>query len=132
MFTDRKMFHFHYPGAMVKPGRWLKRGQKHEAPPVHHAQVVNPYAGSTQFGATEAHLVAGTSKLKSMYHKKQGQPSKNITQQEYVDVMSTLISEGRRRASLLGHCSKTITPATRMLSTSSSSKLQSMGLASSC
>jgi hypothetical protein len=87
MFTDRKKFHFNYPGAKVHQVAWVKVGSQRVAPKVNHAMVVNMYAGITPFGVTKPHLVAGTSKHKSIYFNKKGQPSKNITGQEYKDVV---------------------------------------------
>lgn len=62
MFTDRKKFHFNFPGAKVHQVAWVKVGSKRVAPRVNHAMVVNMYAGITPFGVTKPHLVAGTSK----------------------------------------------------------------------
>jgi transposase len=97
MFTDRSKFHFSYPGVIVKPIKWVQKGQKPVALKVNHAQVVNLYAGITKWGVTKCHIVAGTSKHKSTYLNKKGQGSKNITSSEYRDVLKqTLLPEGTR------------------------------------
>ena len=97
MFTDRSKFHFFYPGASIKPVGWVRKGQKRQAPRVNHAMVVNLYAGITKWGVTKCHIVAGTSKHKSKYLNKKGQPSKNISSAEYKDVLKdTLLPEGTR------------------------------------
>jgi hypothetical protein len=67
------------------------------------------YAGITPFGVTKPHLVAGTSKHKSIYFNKKGQPSKNITGQEYKDVvLGTFLPEGKRIFSARGISSWTL------------------------
>jgi hypothetical protein len=97
MVTDRSKFHFSYPGVIVKPTKWVRKGTKSVAHKVNHAQVVNLYAGITKWGVTKCHIVAGTSKHKSIYLNKKGQGSKNITSAEYRDVLkNTLLPEGRR------------------------------------
>jgi transposase len=109
MFTDRKKFHFNFPGAKVHQVAWVKVGSQRVAPRVNHAMVVNMYAGITPFGVTKPHLVAGTSKKKSIYFNKKGQPSKNITGQEYKDVvLRTFLPEGRRIFSARGISSWTL------------------------
>jgi transposase len=97
LISDRSKFHFSYPGVVVKPTKWVRKGKKSVAYKVNHAQVVNLYAGITKWGVTKCHIVAGTSKHKSTYLNKKGQPSKNITSAEYRDVLKqTLLPEGRR------------------------------------
>ncbi len=103
LFTDRKKFLFKYPGASVKPQQWLKQGSVSEAYAVNHAQTVNVYAGISRFGVTDCHIVAGTSKHKSMFTNKLGKPSKNITSDEYEAVLtSTLLPGGRKIFSTRG------------------------------
>jgi transposase len=103
MFTDRKKFHFNFPGAKVHQVAWVRVGAKRVAPRVNHAMVVNMYAGITKFGVTKPHLVAGTSKHKSIYFNKKGQTSKNITGHEYKDVvLKTFLPEGKRIFSARG------------------------------
>lgn len=97
MITDRKRFHFYYPGVQVKPMKWIKKGEKWVAPKVNHAQMVNLYAGITKYGVTKAHIVAGTSHHVSAFTNKKGQPSKNITTAEYEHVLQhTFLPEGNR------------------------------------
>ena len=109
MFTDRKKFHFNFPGAKVHQVAWVKVGSQRVAPRVNHAMVVNMYAGITPFGVTKPHLVAGTSKHKSIYFNKKGQTSKNITAHEYKDVvLGTFLPEGKRIFSARGISSWTL------------------------
>jgi len=97
MFTDRKKFHFNHPGVSVKQCQWVEAGKEREANTVNHAMTVNMYAGITKYGVTEPHLVAGTSKLASPYKTKKGTPAKNITAEEYEQVLKqTLLPEGKR------------------------------------
>jgi transposase len=97
MFTDRKKFHFSYPGVKVQPVTWCLGSGIREAPSVNHALVVNAYAGITRYGVTLFHLVAGTSKHQSTYKNKQGKGARNITSAEYGGVVkNTLLPEGKR------------------------------------
>ena len=103
MFTDRSKFHFFYPGSSIKHVGWVRKGQKRQALKVNHAMVVNLYAGITKWGVTKCHIVAGTSKHKSKYLNKKGQPSRNISAAEYKDVLKdTLLPEGSRIFGTLG------------------------------
>jgi transposase len=106
MFTDRKKFHFNFPGAKVHQVAWVKVGSQRVAPRVNHAMVVNMYAGITKFGVTKPHLVAGTSKHKSIYFNKKGQTSKNITGHEYKDVVLNTFLPDRGQEDLF--CSRNI------------------------
>ena len=48
------------------------------------------------FGVTRAHIVAGTSKVKTEYKNKKTGPAKNITTAEYLDVLkSTFLQDGK-------------------------------------
>jgi hypothetical protein len=97
MITDRKKFLFSFPGARVRRVEWLKVGERREAYRPNNPMVVNMYAGITKHGVTKAHLVTGTSKLKTSYKNKKGQLSRNITSAEYEDVVTkTLLPEGAR------------------------------------
>jgi hypothetical protein len=97
LFSDRKRFQFNYPGVKVGQGKWLKGSEKHEVQKVNHAYTVNIYCGLSPYGMTVAHEVAGTSSLKSPFVNKKGQPSKNITAEEYKNVMeSTLLPGGQK------------------------------------
>jgi hypothetical protein len=97
MITDRKKFMFSYPGTSVKRVQWVRKGEQRQAYRPNNPMVVNMYAGITKHGVTKAHLVTGTSKLKTSYKNMKGQPSRNITSAEYVDVMlATLLPEGAR------------------------------------
>ena len=102
-FTDRKKFHFTYPGTKVQPVSWLLDGAPREARSVNHALVVNVYAGITRHGVTQFHEVAGTSKHESTYKNKKGKGARNITSSEYGNVVkATLLPEGRRIFSIQG------------------------------
>jgi hypothetical protein len=94
MFTDRKKFLFSYPGAKVKPVAWVYKGCTRQASQVNHPQCVNLYAGITSSGITMIHVVAGTSKHKSLYYNKQGKQSRNITAEEYKDVLKKTLLPG--------------------------------------
>ena len=97
MFTDRKKFHFSYPGEKVKPTQWLLDGQKRLARQVNHPSCVNVYGGITRYGVTKLVVVAGSSKHKSKHLNKKGQPATNITKGEYKEVLLySLLPEGRR------------------------------------
>jgi hypothetical protein len=87
MFTDRKRFYWKHPGVKVKGMQWVRVGTKPTATIVSNPQCVNVYAGITKHGVTFCHVVAGTSKHKSIYVNKKGQPSRNITAVEYKDVL---------------------------------------------
>ena len=103
MFTDRKRYELKYPGVKVSRSKWVVRGESWQAQQVNHPQSVNLYAGFTIHGITKAHVVTGTSKLKSGYLNKKGEAAKNITTAEYKDVLQkTLLPEGRRLFSTNG------------------------------
>jgi len=87
MFSDRKRYYWKHPGVKVRAMQWVKAGTKPIATFVSNPQCVNVYAGITKHGVTSCHVVAGTSKHKSMYMNKKGQPSRNITALEYKDVL---------------------------------------------
>ena len=63
MITDRKKFHFKYPGCRVKRVQWVRRGEQRTADRPNNPMCVNMYAGITCYGVTKAHLVTGTSKM---------------------------------------------------------------------
>jgi hypothetical protein len=94
MFTDRKRFLFSFPGTCVHPVTWVKRGERREALTVNHPLCVNVYAGLTWYGVTKLHIVAGTSKHKTTYTNKKGGVAKNITQAEYVAVLTQTLLPG--------------------------------------
>jgi hypothetical protein len=100
LFTDRKKFHFTYPGSKVRPVRWVKG--THDAPAEevfqpNHPQCLNVYCGISKYGMTTVHIVAGSSKHVTRYQNKGGKQAKNITSMEYQDVLKkTLLPEGRR------------------------------------
>lgn len=63
---------------------------------VNHVQVLNLYLGIMTFGVARAHIVAGTSKVKTESKNKRTGPAKNITTAEYLDVLeSTLLQDGK-------------------------------------
>jgi len=96
LFSDRTKFHFKYPGVKVNKGKWLKGKERHIAPQVNHANAVDVYCGLSPHGMTMAHAVAGTDGLKSPFFNKKGQPSKNITAQEYEQVLKRTLFPGGR------------------------------------
>lgn len=103
MFTDRKRFLFRYPGTRVRPVKWVLQGEEHMAVAVNHPQCLNVYAGITKHGVTKMHIVAGSSKHKTTFKNKGGDPAKNITAAEYQHVLNTtLLPEGRRIFSTQG------------------------------
>ena len=93
-----------YPGVKVTRSKWVIRGEPWQAQQVNHPQSVNLYAGFTIHGMTSAHIVTGTSKLKSEYVNKKGEPAKNITASEYKDVVqkTLLLPEGKKLFSANG------------------------------
>jgi transposase len=97
MFTDRCKFHHTYVGGVVRRTVWKRVGSERTAPRVNHASCYNVYAGITKYGVTKMHIVAGTTRHVSTFTNRQGDPAKNITGQEYEQVVSrTLLPEGRR------------------------------------
>jgi transposase len=87
MFTDRKRFCFKYPGSKVAAVQWHEQGEKREVFKPTNPQCVNVYMGITRFGTTGGIEVAGTSKHKSPFSTKAGKPARNITAQEYGQVL---------------------------------------------
>lgn len=112
MFTDRKKFHFRYPGSKVKPCRWVKgpaKSSKSTAYQPNKPQCLNVYAGITRYGVTKPHVVAGTSKYTSVHMNKKGQQAKNITASEYKEVVDkTLLPQGRKLFTTQGVSSWTL------------------------
>lgn len=97
LITDRKRFYFRYPGSRVKLARWIRKGERVEARVMSNPQCLNVYLGISKYGVTGCHVVAGSSKHKSPYSTKKGQPARNITAAEYRNVlMSTLLPGGAR------------------------------------
>lgn len=95
LFTDRKKFLFKYPGTKVTNVRWEEHGQPTGVYAPNHPQVLNVYAGISYYGVTKCHVVAGSSKHKTKFTNKKGAMAKNITSQEYEDVLNTtLLHEG--------------------------------------
>lgn len=96
MFTDRKKFHFYYPGVRIHKVSWVRVGERRTAPKVNHAMCVNMYAGITIYGATKPHLVVGTSKMPVGFKNLKGAQARNITSQEYEKVMANLLEDGSK------------------------------------
>lgn len=97
MFTDRKKFLFTHPGAHVRACKWVEAGCKPTATTVNHPMGLNVYVGITRFGITSIHEVAGSSKHTTAFINKQGKQAKNITMDEYEEVLRrTLLPGGRR------------------------------------
>ena len=97
MFTDRKKFHWRYPGVGVRPSSWHEKGGRgREAPAASHPLAFNVYAGLTPWGLTSAVPVAGTHKLRHSHKNQQGQPAKNVTAGQYKQVLTgTFLPEGQ-------------------------------------
>jgi transposase len=106
LFTDRKKFHFKYPGSVVRPVRWVtKSGLNREAGVCrpNHPSVYNVYGGISKFGATRLQAVTGTTKLATDYKTLKGTSSRNITASEYRHVCQDLfLPEGKRIFSTQG------------------------------
>lgn len=100
LFTDRKKFHFKYPGAVVRRVRWVtKSGRSKEAGVCrpNRPSVYNVYGGISRFGVTKLHPVTGTTKLVTDFKTVKGTSSRNITASEYRHVcQSTFLPEGRK------------------------------------
>jgi transposase len=106
LFTDRKKFHFRYPGSKVKPAKWVLGSAKGSCAAVNqpnHPQCLNIYAGISKHGVTAVHVVAGSSKHTTQHTNKQGKQARNITSSEYKEVLQkTLLPEGKRLFSAQG------------------------------
>jgi transposase len=106
LFTDRKKFHFRYPGSKVQPSRWILGRASSSNTAVNqpnHAQCLNIYAGISKHGVTAVQVVACSSKHTTQHTNQQGKPARNITQSEYKVVMTgTLLPEGKRLFSTVG------------------------------
>jgi hypothetical protein len=105
MFTDRKKFAFRYPGTKHKSQRWIKRskGGKHgnKCFKPNNPQSVNLYMGINKWCESKVHKVTGSSGMQSKFFNQKGQPSRNITSQEYTHVKKeTFLPEGKRMFSL--------------------------------
>lgn len=97
LFTDRKKFHFSYPGSKVKCVQWVRDdadGSSEEVYMPNHPQCVNVYAGIAINGVTDVHVVTGTSKHSSPFKTQQGKAAKNITAEEYKTVMHLTLLKG--------------------------------------
>lgn len=106
LFTDRKKFHFKYPGAVVRPVRWVTKSGLSKGAGVcrpNHPSVYNVYGGISKFGATRLLPVTGTTKLVTDFKTLKGTSSRNITASEYRHVCQNLfLPEGRRIFSTQG------------------------------
>ena len=101
LFTDRKKFAFTFPGTRVKRVQWLPKGERRAAFRPNKPMVVNMYAGIGKPGVTKPHFVTGTSNLRTSYLNMKGQPSRNISSQEYGDVLTKTLLPGGKE--LLGN-----------------------------
>lgn len=88
LFTDRCKFAHKYPGCVVQPQQYILEGDTRAATMVNHPKVFNLYAGICKYGVTEVVEVAGTSGSKSEYVNKKDKEARNITANEYCDVLS--------------------------------------------
>jgi transposase len=99
MITDRVRFYHRYPGARVRPSRWVTRKRQGNAVAYrpNKPSCLNVYAGITRYGVTKLHIVTGTTRHTSDYKNLKGEPASNITKAEYTHVVArTLLPEGRR------------------------------------
>jgi hypothetical protein len=97
MFTDRKKFLLTEPGNHWQPVTWVIADEKRVTTKASSSAVVNIYAGITVHGMTKCHVVTGSSGHKKDYKTKQGKAARNITSDEYRDVLlHTLLPEGDR------------------------------------
>lgn len=87
LFTDRCKFAFKFPGCVVHACEYLLEGDNRSATMVNHPHVYNIYAGICKYGVTDVVEVAGTSGTKSVYKNKKDEMAKNITANEYFDVL---------------------------------------------
>jgi len=103
MFSDRKRFYFRFPGSIVKKSRWCLQSvrKKQRSKGIFKPSkpsCLNIYAGITRFGATNTREVAGTTGFKHNYRTKKGQGARNITTDQYVDVLQNVfLFEGRMK-----------------------------------
>jgi transposase len=88
VFTDRCKFFFENPGCVVKPVMYGFEGEPRAVSKVNHPKAFNVYAGISKYGVTEMVEVAGTTGRKSPYVNKKNAVSKNITMDEYRDVLA--------------------------------------------
>jgi hypothetical protein len=106
LFTDRKKFHFKYPGAVVRRVRWVtKSGRSKEAGVCrpNHPSVYNVYGGISRYGVTKLHPVTGTTKLVTDFKTVKGTSSRNITASEYRHVCQALfLPEGKKIFTIQG------------------------------
>ena len=89
MFTDRCKFAFQYPGVSARSCGWVKKGSSWEAPKVEHPSVYNVYGGITKYGATTLKEVTGSTKHHSDYKTRSQHTARNITSDEYYDVVAS-------------------------------------------
>ena len=101
MFTDRKKFHFKYPGRSVRAVRWELVGAGRRTGEVwrpNNPNSFNVYGGITKRGVTELHVVAGTTGYTSVFKTSSGKQARNITADEYRSVLQeTLLPGGTAR-----------------------------------
>lgn len=100
MFTDRKKFHFRYPGSKVLGVQWQLRSQSHKCGVFqpNNPSAYNVYGGLTAKGTTRLCPVTGTTKMSTRFTNTRGQTARSITKQEYEHVLkSSLLPEGLAR-----------------------------------
>jgi transposase len=99
MFSDRCKFFHYYPGCCIYKSAWRVVGEACTEYKVNRAATFNVYGGITKHGTTRFHVVAGTTNYNPVkkYCNKKGAPAKNITSEEYHDVVSkTFLPDGER------------------------------------
>jgi len=87
---------------------------------VNHAACINMYLGITMFGITSPHVVAaGSTGMTTKYKNKKGFMARNITSDEYKDVLRgtfcpRALASSASKALLTGCFSKTMTQHTML------------------
>lgn len=104
MFTDRKKFHFTFPGQSVSRVRWRESGEEDAVPRPNKPSCLNVYGGITRWGTTDLIIVSGTTGYKSKFVNQKGEPARNITAAEYKYVCRQLLYEGSQLFASKGSC----------------------------
>jgi hypothetical protein len=87
MLTDRKKFFHHYPGGGFKPTEWKVKVETKSAYRPNNPASLNNFLGITRFGAPATTVGASKTKHISTFTTKKGQPSNNITENTYKELL---------------------------------------------
>ena len=101
MFSDRKRFYFRYPGQSVSAARWEMEGAEQGGGEVwspNNPNSYNVYGGITVHGVTRLHEVAGSTGRESVFRTLGGKEARNITTDEYSDVLEQTLLPGGETA----------------------------------